>query len=256
MTRKYLFFDIDGTLTISHTNTVAPSTIEALKRCRKEGHFVAIASGRPHFLTRDIATLLDIHSWVCDGGHGMVMDDDYVHYEPINQIIARSILNQCTVMKMKHLCNTSDSSKAYSTVVDDEFVRQFPDELYDVEVLKNYENIHEIRRIVIDLQNERKVILAGIDLVDHMQYHGNLVIEPTSKYKGIRKLTEMIGGSEEDIIVFGDGMNDIDMFSNAKTKVAMGDAVQEIKDLATFVTGTSKENGIYDACLKLDLFKA
>ena len=44
--KKYFFFDFDGTLTIGHTACVPPDTRQALHDLQKNGHFVAIATGR------------------------------------------------------------------------------------------------------------------------------------------------------------------------------------------------------------------
>lgn len=46
--RKYLFFDIDGTLAVGTPGAqyVPESTKLALKKLRDAGHFVAIATGR------------------------------------------------------------------------------------------------------------------------------------------------------------------------------------------------------------------
>jgi hypothetical protein len=46
--RRYLFFDIDGTLLAGgyHDTYITESTILALEKCRKAGHFLCIATGR------------------------------------------------------------------------------------------------------------------------------------------------------------------------------------------------------------------
>ena len=46
MSRKALFFDIDGTLLSEITRQVPESAKEALKEARKKGHLVFINSGR------------------------------------------------------------------------------------------------------------------------------------------------------------------------------------------------------------------
>ena len=58
----------------------------------------------------------------------------------------------------------------------------------------------------------------------------------------------------QDVIVFGDSSNDISMFIDEWTKVAMGNAIPELKELADYVTADVKEDGIYKACEHLALF--
>lgn len=255
MDKKFLFFDIDGTLVESCSNRIYESTHVALKKCQDAGHFVAIASGRPHFLTREIAAKLEIHNWVCDGGHGIVIDDTYVSYEPINQIVAFDLIKQCELLKLSCIFNTEDSGIARTIYCDEAFVVKTFYEHFSLQTINDLNNVHEVRRIVIDLDPVKIPLLRGLDLVDHMEYNGNFVIEPTSKYKGILKMTEMMNGNEKDIIVFGDGINDLEMFRKAPVKIAMGNAVHEIKELATFITNEVDQDGIYNACIKLKLIK-
>ena len=59
-----------------------------------------------------------------------------------------------------------------------------------------------------------------------------------------------------DAIVFGDGLNDMSMFIDDWTTVAMGNAVPELKAKADFVTTEVDRDGIWNACIKLGLFEA
>jgi len=56
-------------------------------------------------------------------------------------------------------------------------------------------------------------------------------------------------------IVFGDSMNDIKMFANADYSVCMGQAKEEVKQKADYVTSSLEEDGIYHACEALGYFE-
>lgn len=68
--RKYLFFDIDGTLAVGTPDAqyVPESTKLALKKLRDAGHFVAIATGRAHAMAVDYMHELGFSNMVSDGG--------------------------------------------------------------------------------------------------------------------------------------------------------------------------------------------
>lgn len=53
-----------------------------------------------------------------------------------------------------------------------------------------------------------------------------------------------MGFSKENMIAFGDGQNDRSIIEYAGIGVAMGNAVQEILDLADEVTSSHDEDGI------------
>ena len=57
-----------------------------------------------------------------------------------------------------------------------------------------------------------------------------------------------LGGNEEDVVVFGDGHNDISMVKQAPISIAMGNAIDKLKEHATFITKSNKEDGIEYAC--------
>jgi hydroxymethylpyrimidine pyrophosphatase-like HAD family hydrolase len=82
-----------------------------------------------------------------------------------------------------------------------------------------------------------------------MHYNNQfLIIEPDDKYKGILKAVELMQGNPDDVIVFGDGINDIKMFQQAPFSIAMGNAVEEVKALASYITTDSDDDGVYLAC--------
>ncbi len=53
--KKYFFFDIDGTLIDIQTGIPVPSALETIKKLQDKGHFVAIATGRADYKTKDTA---------------------------------------------------------------------------------------------------------------------------------------------------------------------------------------------------------
>ena len=52
-------------------------------------------------------------------------------------------------------------------------------------------------------------------------------------------------------MVFGDGSNDVCMFLPEWTSVAMGNAIDELKQRADYVTTDVDDDGIWNACVHL-----
>ena len=57
-----------------------------------------------------------------------------------------------------------------------------------------------------------------------------------SKYGAISRLADILNIDNENIIAFGDGLNDLDMIKNCGVGVALKNALPEVKDLADYVT--------------------
>ena len=49
-------------------------------------------------------------------------------------------------------------------------------------------------------------------------------------------------------MVFGDEKNDLSMFRDEWTSIAMGNAIDELKAKATYITDDADKDGIYKAC--------
>ncbi|MBQ3692143.1 MAG: HAD hydrolase family protein, partial [Clostridia bacterium] len=65
-----------------------------------------------------------------------------------------------------------------------------------------------------------------------------------SKYNGVESIRNRLGINTNEIAVFGDDINDLEMLSGYENSVAMGNAIDVIKSAARFVTKTNDNDGI------------
>jgi hydroxymethylpyrimidine pyrophosphatase-like HAD family hydrolase len=77
-----------------------------------------------------------------------------------------------------------------------------------------------------------------------------------SKSNAIRFLIERMGFDRSEVIAMGDNYNDKEMIRFAGMGVAMGNAPDEIKQVADYVTDTNNEDGVRKALEKLFWGKA
>ena len=67
------------------------------------------------------------------------------------------------------------------------------------------------------------------------------------KYKGIAEVAKLEGILNENIIAFGDGLNDVEMLKKCGVGVAMQNALPEVKEQADYITSrTNNENGVVE----------
>ncbi len=81
----------------------------------------------------------------------------------------------------------------------------------------------------------------------------DIVPKGSSKRVGIMKMSDYFGISEKEIIAFGDGGNDIQMLEYAGLGIAMGNAAEEVKQSADYVTSDVDEDGIAKALIHFGL---
>ena len=86
-------------------------------------------------------------------------------------------------------------------------------------------------------------------------YYGGLDIIAAGggKMAGIKRYLEHIGIAPEEIIAFGDAENDLDMLRYAGIGVAMGNADEEVKAVADYVTADVDDDGIEKALKHFNL---
>ena len=74
-----------------------------------------------------------------------------------------------------------------------------------------------------------------------------------SKATGIRRICGIMGISMEETIAFGDDRNDLEMIREAGTGVAMGNAIDLVKNAADYVTDSCEDLGVVKALRHFDL---
>lgn len=251
--RKLIFFDIDGTLTSSKVHGKIPdSTREAIQRLEANGHFVALATGRATFRARDFQREIGISNMVCEGGNGVVINNEVISYEPLNQKIAKSIYEEALKLNIGVAVSTTDSRLRFTP--NKRFIEDAGDfsDFMDVVVKEDFDftTTGQIRRLFLTLSQEDEKHMKSIQDIGIMRYKGDqfIIVEPDDKYKGVRKIVEYFNEDETNVVVFGDGLNDRKMFQDAPFSIAMGNAIDELKEMADYITGDSDEDGILEAC--------
>lgn len=255
---KYIFFDIDGTLvaTKDQVHYIPESTKQTIRRLKENGHVVGVASGRSMAQLRDVVEELELDYVVSDGGNGVMYKGEILHISPLDKDITLRFAAELLEKKIPfafmitpHINEVNASSvmlnhkkifrcEDIGIVIDDDF---------------DYKK-HDAYKIFFSIRQGEEDLVNTIDARKIVRYFDEwLAYECDDKYKGVKEIVELDNGNVDDIIFFGDGLNDIPMFEKVKTSIAMGNAVQDLKEIATFVTKRCDEDGILYACEYLGL---
>lgn len=247
--KKYFFFDIDNTLTDYTTKQIPNSTRETIQRLQENGHFVAIATGRSFYSAYPVLKDANIQNCVCSGGKGLYIDGKLVKDDPLDLQSCLNLIEECQTKDIPIGILPKDEDTIYC--FDDRFqkanVRRFSKWIIDDQLnIYSWPSIHKMY-ILTTKEDEKQ--LSSLNHISHFRYHPRfLSIQADEKYTGILEMMKSISGDISQIVVFGDELNDLDMFLKAPFSIAMGNGIDELKKIASYITDTSKDDGIYKAC--------
>ena len=248
---KYFFFDIDGTLTNIHTGELVQSGLETLRKLEAEGNFVAIATGRAYYKTIDIAAKAQIHNFVANGGAALVINDRLVKNAPLDKEKALKIIHEADELGYGILVAFKDSIDVL--MKDHRFLEQFGERkektnyIYKPDL--DYDKIENIYKFYISMPEKDEYKLKNRDLLGHIRMGDDYFwYQHDQKDQGIIDMVNYLGGDIHDVVVFGDGENDVIMFKKEWTSIAMGNGYPPLQEKADYVTASAEEDGIRKAC--------
>jgi len=226
---KAMFFDVDGTLL--EQDFMPESTKKALRYARDKGVLLFLATGRHKQEIKEVEELAEFKfdGVVSLNGGYCYVDDNTIYKKAMNKKAVRMVVDY--IVKNPSTCMFCEEHEKYagtgSPVYADIFqMVTFGDNALDYDFLMQ---------------------LPGIALTSWTEGCYDVVPTGTNKWAGILHMAKHFGLNPNEIATIGDSQNDIAMLANAKYSIAMGNASDEIKKHAKYVTANIKDNGILQA---------
>lgn len=248
---KMIFFDIDGTLVNPQTRMISERTIESLKSLRKNGIKICIATGRgpvalPSFEGVEFDAYITYNGSLCYNQKELILSNP-ISEEDLEQIIqnAANIGRAVAVATKERLAaNAWDQDLAdYYTLAK-----------LKLEIAEDFEAARKetVYQLMIGCrETDFDAILQGVTgakIAVSWDRAVDVIPKNGGKGEGIQKVLEYYGVDRTEALAFGDGNNDIEMLRLVGTGVAMGNASQQLKEVADEVCKTVAEDGIYHYC--------
>ena len=246
MSHKLAIFDIDGTIAVK--GKIPESVIVGLKHIQSLGYLTTVSTGRAYRRLKEAlgenfntvispdALIIAEHGTKILGRDGHIVQADYFGAPEIEHLVDFLHVN---APMMEHLAYaTPDPEAPYQIWVregeDIETIRKKRGYYADVfqcswEELKERMHSHEISHVLVKLQDFITVenlklhfTRSNLDLIfmdSHMQFVGNL----SDKAKTVLFLEKLHGIHVENMLIAGNGINDVDMLNlKAGKRVLVG----------------------------------
>ena len=255
--KKWIVADLDGTLV--HQNQISKEDKDTVSTLQKNGYIFTIATGRHYTSAIKIVKELEIaFPVICNNG-ALVIDpvSNRIYSEHLlSSSTVKEIMNQCNLIGIHYLLYTKKrvigTAQAKAKLLEhigdvpiDEVANPFMDEHLDEGILK-------ILMIENDTDKRTQIQqkLKSFKDISHVASNTNFIdvgSKQSSKGNALAFLAKHLVLPLSSCIAIGDQENDTSMLVRAGIGIAMGNAVDSLKDIADYVTAPYSEHGFSQA---------
>lgn len=288
MNIKWIVTDMDGTL-LNGRDEISETTKKALMACQEKGIRLILASGRSYVRQMPYAEELKLKKYggclienngltyndLTEGGRHkqtslgrddievlfpflqkweveiQSYEDDAIHYwipDWMRPFKERERIEKHYSPEHPMVAGAwswvTENINGYPRLIEIHTMEELPDKLNKINATDNPERINELHEALTGQYGERyEIVRTGPRLIE-------IAPKGITKGKTLKKLMDMAGIRPEEVIAFGDGENDVDMFRTVSYGIAMGNAENYVKVHAFDVTKSNEEDGIAAALEK------
>ena len=248
---KIIFFDIDDTLRNSKTGFI-PSTIPTVfQQLREKGILTGIATGRGIFgVVPEIKALKPDFFVTLNGAYIKDKKGNVIYSNKIAEDKVEEYIAWTKEVGIDYGLVGSHAAKLSRRT---EMISQAIDPIYpDLDVDPDFYQKEDIYQMwTFEDQGDDltlpESLASTLRMVRWHEHSSDVVPISGSKAAGVAKVVDQLGLKPENVMVFGDELNDLELFDYAGISVAMGISHDKIKEKADYITKTLEEDGIFDA---------
>ncbi|MEH6941016.1 Cof-type HAD-IIB family hydrolase [Bacillus sp. JJ722] len=258
MSYKMIVLDLDDTL-LCDDQTISIRTKQALMDAQELGIKVVLASGRPTYGMKHIAEELSLSKY---GSYILSFNGGKI----INCQSSEEIFSSTLAVEDVHsLYEISRREEVFiHTYVEDEIITEDENPYTTIEseltglpisIVDNFtESVDKpvVKVLMVDDPEKLKMVEKKLQtelshkfsVMRSKPYFLEFTERGVTKGTSLNQLIQRYGIKREEVIAIGDSYNDLAMIEFAGLGVAMGNAPEDIKAIANYVTDTNMNDGV------------
>jgi len=250
-TFKAAIFDCDGTLIESRRDALpSQAVVEAIRKASKLIH-IGIATQRKFAGAKPILKYLHLSgpsiisggAQVIDGKTFKIFREEVIETNSLNKVIG--ILKK--FKKESGLSFFILESDGEDIEFTKDYIPEKPISIFLGDL--NLEQVDDLKKKLSIVDN-----IAVIKVVPWESKFGVVITAAlATKQHGIFEVAKILGIKTDEIIGVGDSYNDFPLLMACGLKVAMGNAVDDLKAIADYIAPTVEEDGVVDVINKFVL---
>lgn len=271
---KLIGFDLDDTLLNSKKEI---QDKDALKEVIDKGIKICFCSGRPYVKRikdyyHDIGLDKDLYYVAFNGVSIYRVDTDELVYA--NALSKDDVSFICNIVneKIDKYFNEDDFA-IYSYKMDNSVTSNRLNDYVMLEERFNNTKII-IGKAWVNPETSHKIMISGdptlinklfnyindelndkYEVLISMPFFIEVYQKNNDKYQSLLKVAKAYNIKEDEIMTFGDSMNDYTLVEGGAIGIAMGNSVKEVKKVSTYVTDSNDNYGVTKALEKYGLIK-
>ena len=250
---RMIVIDLDGTL-LDSNKSISSKNIDYLKSLRKDGYIIVIATGRILDSAIYITKGAEFADYIISNTGSIIYDNK------LKKIIYKSSIDKDILSK---ICALYDDNVDYIEMCDAHYYNRYTTKDNSIHIfcqrinnLDDFIKNHDITAVEIKMNDKIEIlydyIVNNFNSLDVYIMQDSylpdrwiqIINKDTNKYNSIKIISEIEKVNNNEIIAFGDSVNDLDMINNSGISVAMENAVVEVKNAATYITKSHDDNGV------------
>lgn len=254
---KIIFFDIDDTLRVKNTEYLPASVTEVFQKLRAKGILTGIATGRNLYGVIDEIKALNPDYFVTANGAFVINSQhDVIYDNPLPQEIVNQLIDWLKSEHSEWVYYGSDKVAASHW---SEIEREALEIIYgQISVNPEFHLSNPVYQL-LSISDHDKALQLPSNLTEKLRMirwheHSSDIVPMTgSKADGVSKILEKLNLTAENMMNFGDELNDKELFDLAGLSVAMEISHPEILAKADYITDKVENDGILKALQKLQI---
>lgn len=255
--------DIDGTFLRSDRTYDRQLFAQVYAAMHRQGVRFIIASGDQYYFLRSLfPDQADQLAYVAENGVLTVDHNDEIACDRLAAEDVRQVTAYLNTLPGTNYCASGRQYAYVPTNSSATFKRIIPNFYTRVKTVDDVNNVDDdfIFKFALNVPHDRQAAIAhdintrftGIIRATASGYGAvDLIIPGMDKSYGLRRLLTRWHITPDELAVFGDGENDLEMFELAGTSYAMGNAPANVQAAATQVIGTNDDQAVLHQLVKL-----
>lgn len=270
MKYKLICLDIDGTL-LDNEKNLRPRVAEVIRQAAGKGARIVLNSARMPAGVEPIEKKLGIPCIkICDGGSYILDGDKCISTKHFSTASMEEIFQQCAKKNNLNLWIFHDRDW-YVTGMDEQIEKEIKIIGYQPKIVRveeltaDWEKeqtgpskllIHARPQLINQVKDEmaekiRLGIWSDISMAKSADFFLEIFPKNIDKGSVLKKVCHILNISLDETAAFGDHEMDIPMIKTAGLGIAMGNAVDDLKRIADYITLSNEEDGVAAALDKM-----